>query len=132
MVCRSDKPTGPFVDDTDKPCVESGGKMVLGSHGDVYGPGGQGVLYDEQLQSPVMYYHYMNKSTGYNVEDVYFGWNKLDFDSGWPVLVGREDDEEVEGNPPASSSASMRVEIATTTVTLYLSATLLITVAAMR
>ena len=91
MVCRSSSPTGPFVDDLDKPCLESGGKMVLGSHDDVYGPGGQGILYDEQLGMPVMYYHYMNHSTGYRVENVYFGWNRLSFESGWPVVVTEEE-----------------------------------------
>lgn len=108
MVCRSESPTGPFFDDHKRPCVIRGGKMILGSHGDVYGPGGQGVLYDEQLKMPVIYYHYMNKTTGYEVEDVYFGWNKLDFDSGWPVLVGDNKDDSAE-SPPSSSAGASKV-----------------------
>lgn len=132
MVCRSSSPTGPFVDDHDKPCLESGGKMVLGSHGDVYGPGGQGVLYDQQLRSPIMYYHYMNKSTGYRIEDVYFGWNKLDFESGWPVLVG---EKKGKGHkPPApkpSDSGSRRAQPLTITAELYLADLVVIAIALM-
>lgn len=86
--------------------------MVIGSQRDVYGPGGQGVLYDEQLGSPVMYYHYHNKTSGYKTEDVYFGWNRLSFKSGWPVLVG-EGDEEVEPEPTEmpQPSASTRLDV---------------------
>jgi arabinan endo-1,5-alpha-L-arabinosidase len=55
-VCRSMVPTGGFVsalirlpniadsaqvDKESKPCTEGGGTMVLESHGEVYGPGGQ-------------------------------------------------------------------------------------------
>ncbi|KAL9114615.1 MAG: hypothetical protein Q9227_001293 [Pyrenula ochraceoflavens] len=59
MVCRSTSPTGPFTDDQDRDCVsQNGGKMVLGSHGSIYAPGGQGVMWDDQEQSVVMYYHY--------------------------------------------------------------------------
>lgn len=113
MVCRSESPTGPFIDDTGKPCTKNGGTMVLGSERDVYGPGGQGVLYDEQLKSPIMYYHYMNTSTGYEVEDVYFGWNKLSFKSGWPVLIGEGDEGYNESvKPAAKASGSPRMEAA--------------------
>lgn len=132
MVCRSEVATGPFVDDTDKNCIDSGGKMVLGSHGDVYGPGGQGIYYDEQLQSPVMYYHYMNKTTGYKVDDVYFGWNKLSFDSGWPVVLGKEDTRNSTTDEPPKHSDSARVEVTTTTVTLYVSALVIASVAVLR
>lgn len=61
--------------------------MVLSSHGNVYAPGGQGVLYDPNLGSPVIYYHYVNPSVSYSYDDFYFGWNRLDFSSGWPVVV---------------------------------------------
>lgn len=59
MVCRSDRVEGPYVDRNGKNCVtESGGTVVLGSHGDVYAPGGQGVMYDDQSKKVVLYYHY--------------------------------------------------------------------------
>ena len=59
MVCRSQGPTGPFSDDQNRDCVtDDGGKLVLGSHGNVYAPGGQGIMDDETIGSVIMYYHY--------------------------------------------------------------------------
>jgi beta-xylosidase len=61
MVCRSDSPTGPFSDQAGRNCLsKNGGTLVLGSHGFVYAPGGQGVLVDDDGRS-VMYYHYGTK-----------------------------------------------------------------------
>lgn len=57
-VCRSDSISGPFVDQTGASCLESGGTTVLESHGNVYAPGGQGVIIDDESQLPVLYYHY--------------------------------------------------------------------------
>lgn len=87
-VCRSDSPTGPFSDDQGRSCLtDNGGTLVLASHGSVYAPGGQGVLYDSAtMKSPIVYYHYVNPSIGYDYEDFQFGWNYLDFSSGWPVV----------------------------------------------
>lgn len=81
--------------------------MVLGSQGDIYGPGGQGVMYDEQLKTPIMYYHYMRRTTGYHVKQVYFGWNRLSFDSGWPVALGKELPGSKDTKP--NSSVSLRL-----------------------
>lgn len=106
LACRAPRPSGPFVDEHNTPCTQSGGKLVLASHDDVYGPGGQGVLYDEILGAPVLYYHYMNRSTGYKVEDVWFGWNRLDFESGWPVVVGA--DNKGKGRGGGGISGAMR------------------------
>jgi arabinan endo-1,5-alpha-L-arabinosidase len=59
MVCRCSNPTGPFSDRDSKSCLtENGGTMILGSHDDVYVPGGHGVIYDEVLDSVILYYHY--------------------------------------------------------------------------
>ena len=58
VVCRSEKPDGGFVDRDGKKCTESGGTTVLGSSGNMYAPGGQGVLFNKDMNSPVMYYHY--------------------------------------------------------------------------
>ncbi|KAF2467292.1 endo-1,5-alpha-L-arabinosidase [Lindgomyces ingoldianus] len=88
IVCRSDSITGPFVDQSGKDCLtQSGGTLVLGSHDDVYAPGGQGVMYDPDMKSPVIYYHYVKPSVGYNADQFFFGFNYLDFSSGWPVVV---------------------------------------------
>lgn len=88
MVCRSSQTSGGFVDQQGRDCLTgNGGTMVLGSHDDVYAPGGQGVMYDPNLRSPVVYYHYVRPSVSYQYDDFFFGWNKLDFSTGWPVVV---------------------------------------------
>lgn len=88
MVCRSFQSSGGFVDQLGRDCLnQNGGTLVLGSHDDVYAPGGQGVMWDPQQDSVVMYYHYVRPSVGYAYEKIFFGWNKLDFSSGWPVVV---------------------------------------------
>lgn len=57
-VCRADKVTGPYFDRDGKNCqTENGGTTILASHGDVYAPGGQGVMTLPEGQD-VMYYHY--------------------------------------------------------------------------
>jgi arabinan endo-1,5-alpha-L-arabinosidase len=43
-VCRAEKVTGPYVDRNGRDCRQSGGSTILASHGDVYAPGGQGVM----------------------------------------------------------------------------------------
>ena len=58
MVCRSESPTGGFVDQNGVDCAAGGGTPVLESNGDVYAPGGQGVIYDKGQGAVVMYYHY--------------------------------------------------------------------------
>ncbi|RMY75343.1 hypothetical protein D0863_02631 [Hortaea werneckii] len=89
MVCRSTSPTGGFVDQNGVDCLQGGGTLVYGSDSsnDVYAPGGQGVFYDPGQGSVVMYYHYVKPSVGYNSDQFQFGWNKLDFSSGWPVVA---------------------------------------------
>ncbi|KAF2502327.1 Arabinanase/levansucrase/invertase, partial [Lophium mytilinum] len=88
MVCRSTSQSGPFLDKAGRNCAtENGGTLVLSSHGDVYAPGGQGVLYDSTLKKPVIYYHYVKPSIGYDSSQFQFGYNYLDFSSGWPVLT---------------------------------------------
>ncbi|PYI35015.1 endo-alpha-1,5-arabinanase precursor [Aspergillus indologenus CBS 114.80] len=85
MVCRSTSATGGFVDKNGNACTESGGTIVLASHGTVYGPGGQGV-YDDPTYGPVLYYHYVDTTVGYADDQKLFGWNTIDFSSGWPVV----------------------------------------------
>ncbi|KAB8069292.1 glycosyl hydrolase [Aspergillus leporis] len=84
-VCRSETGRGGFVDKNGVSCLESGGTTVLASHGNVYGPGGQGVLNDKTL-GPVLYYHYADKTIGLAVTDYRFGWNRLSWTDGWPVV----------------------------------------------
>ncbi|KAE8349592.1 putative arabinan endo-1,5-alpha-L-arabinosidase A [Aspergillus coremiiformis] len=82
-VCRSNSPRGNFVDANGVPCTQGGGTVVLESHDNVYGPGGQGV-YDDPTHGPVLYYHYVDTNIGYADGQKLFGWNTLDFSSGWP------------------------------------------------
>lgn len=89
MVGRAEHPTGPFVDRKGRSLTtQNGGTLVLGSHGDVFAPGGQGVMVDPQLGKVILYYHYVNPKVGYAYDQFQFGWNELDFSSGWPVVVG--------------------------------------------
>ncbi|KAK4165525.1 putative arabinan endo-1,5-alpha-L-arabinosidase A [Cladorrhinum sp. PSN259] len=84
-VCRSADATGPFSDKSGKLCDQGGGTTVLESHDWVYGPGGQGVYGDPTL-GPILYYHYVDTRVGYADGQKRFGWNKIDFSSGWPVV----------------------------------------------
>ncbi|KAI1206350.1 glycoside hydrolase family 43 protein [Annulohypoxylon truncatum] len=85
MVCRSTSATGGYVDSTGTACTNSGGTVVLESHGTVYGPGGQGV-YNDPTHGPILYYHYVDTTIGYADAQKQFGWNTIDFSSGWPVV----------------------------------------------
>lgn len=61
-VCRSSNVNGPYTDASGKSCTSGGGTKVLESHGNVYGPGGQGVLVDTAYSGTVLYYHYGKSS----------------------------------------------------------------------
>lgn len=45
----------------------------------------RGVLTDPTL-GPVLYYHYIDTTVGYADDQTLFGWNVIDFSSGWPVV----------------------------------------------
>ncbi|KAK4120459.1 glycoside hydrolase family 43 protein [Parathielavia appendiculata] len=85
MVCRSTSAVGPFVDQSGTSCRNGGGTVVLASHDWVYGPGGQGV-YQDPTYGPVLYYHYVDTRIGYADGQKQFGWNKISFSTGWPVV----------------------------------------------
>ncbi|KAF2111390.1 glycosyl hydrolase [Lophiotrema nucula] len=89
MVCRATAAAGPFVDQEGRSCLtESGGTLVLGSHGgNVYAPGGQGVVVDPDDNKIALYYHYVDEDAGEEYADYQFGINYLDFAMGWPVVV---------------------------------------------
>lgn len=64
--------------------------MLLSSHGQVFGPGGQGVLNDKDL-GVVMYYHYYpldvkQSTTEPNTGNYRYGWNVLGWKDGWPYV----------------------------------------------
>lgn len=58
MVCRSSSVDGKYVDSDGDSCLSGGGTLVLETHDDVFGPGGQGVYWDSTKDSAVLYYHY--------------------------------------------------------------------------
>lgn len=61
-VCRSKSVTGPYVGPAGGSCLNGNGLVLLGSHGDVYAPGGQGIFDDPKLGT-IMYYHYGKQSS---------------------------------------------------------------------
>lgn len=84
-VCRSRDYAGGYVDQDGVSCLESGGTLVLESHGEIWGPGGQGVLNDNEL-GDILYYFYINTSYGLTNDDDQFGWNVINWVDGWPTL----------------------------------------------
>ncbi|KAK2071248.1 hypothetical protein P8C59_005686 [Phyllachora maydis] len=84
FVCRSASVKGPYVDADGRNCTDGGGTLVLASHGNVYGPGGQGVL--EDAAGTILYYHYANTEIGLGDGQYQFGWNLLGWADGWPIL----------------------------------------------
>jgi len=84
-VGRSRSPTGPFVDRKGKDMKGGGGDIVYGSHGNVYGPGGQGVI--NYNGRDVVYFHYVPTQVSYRDDDKLLGWLYVDYDEGWPKLV---------------------------------------------
>jgi arabinan endo-1,5-alpha-L-arabinosidase len=105
-VCRAVTITGPYYDFDGKSCLTgNGGTTILASHGDIYAPGGQGILLDPKSEKTVIYYHYgecvkshlvewhteankiVRPSVGYEADQFFFGFNYLDWKDGWPVVV---------------------------------------------
>ncbi|MCJ1446169.1 MAG: hypothetical protein MMC23_006674 [Stictis urceolatum] len=84
-VCRSTSSTGGFVDKSGVSCTNGGGTVVLESHDNVYGPGGQGIMTDPTYGT-VLYYHYVNTNIGYADGQKLFGWNTIGWSSGWPTV----------------------------------------------
>jgi arabinan endo-1,5-alpha-L-arabinosidase len=82
IVGRSTSPTGPFYDRGGLDLINGGGTILLSTHGNIYGPGGQSVLLvGSQV---VMDYHYYD---GANNGTPTLGLNNLEFDAdGWPYV----------------------------------------------
>jgi len=81
IVGRSTSPTGPFLDRGGLDLMNGGGTILLSTHGNIYGPGGQSVLGGTQ---PVLVYHYYDGTANGAPK---LGLNNLKFDSdGWPYV----------------------------------------------
>jgi arabinan endo-1,5-alpha-L-arabinosidase len=77
-VGRATNVKGPFVDADNVNLLDGGGTLVLASHGNIIGPGGQDLL--QINDKPILLYHY------YTPTGSFLGMNHLDFSSGWPVV----------------------------------------------
>ncbi|KAK3678251.1 hypothetical protein LTR78_001546 [Recurvomyces mirabilis] len=86
-VGRSKAATGPFVDSNGVDLRKGGGNIVYGSHGNIYGPGGQGILSGYNGRD-VLYFHYVNTTSDPKYADnlKLLGWDYINYSSGWPVL----------------------------------------------
>jgi arabinan endo-1,5-alpha-L-arabinosidase len=78
-VGRSSSATSGYVDKSGVALTSGGGTLVLGSHDSIIGPGGQDIMQDGD--GPILVYHYYTSSGSF------LGINRLDFSSGWPVVV---------------------------------------------
>ncbi|KAG7085955.1 hypothetical protein E1B28_003483 [Marasmius oreades] len=81
---------GPFVGQLGFALTETRdpptGSLVLGSHDNIYAPGGQSIFKDPVSGRYVMAYHYVRNNDTVGGQS-YLGINFLDFSSGWPVVV---------------------------------------------
>lgn len=68
-VGRSENVRGPFVDKKGIKLVDGGGSIIYASnHGEVYAPGGLGVLAGNGSTPDILYFHYLNTSIGFTDE----------------------------------------------------------------
>ncbi|KAJ7213138.1 glycoside hydrolase family 43 protein [Mycena pura] len=89
FVGRSKSAHGPFLDKNGRDMRENGGTLVLGSHGNVYAPGGQVIFTDKKTKKDVFVYHYVPVNSPSPFDDSFssLGLNGIDWSSGWPVLT---------------------------------------------
>ncbi|KAJ7121949.1 glycoside hydrolase family 43 protein [Mycena crocata] len=90
FVGRSKSAHGPFLDKSGRDMRETGGTLVLASHGNVYAPGGQTIFTDEKTNKDVFVYHYVpaiDSPAPFNDSFSSLGLNGIDWSSEWPVLI---------------------------------------------
>jgi hypothetical protein len=82
IVGRSTSPTGPYLDRGGLDLHNGGGTILLSSHNNIYGPGGQSVM--TVSGQPLLVYHYYDGNANGTPT---LGLNNLAFDStGWPYV----------------------------------------------
>jgi arabinan endo-1,5-alpha-L-arabinosidase len=82
VVGRSTSPNGPFTDRGGLAMTSGGGTIVVATHGNIIGPGGESVFPD--ADGDIFVYHYYD---GNNSGNVTLGVNRLAWTSdGWPYL----------------------------------------------
>lgn len=64
------------------------GTLFFGSRQDrsVYSPGGVGIM-DDGSNGLIFYYQFLNTSIGYPYPQLQWGYNIVEFQNGWPILV---------------------------------------------
>jgi arabinan endo-1,5-alpha-L-arabinosidase len=85
---RSASPTGPFLDRGGQDLSDNGGTILLSTHSNIVGPGGESVFTDtgtDGTQSvPTIVYHYYDGNNGGTPT---LGISRLSFTSdGWPYI----------------------------------------------
>ncbi len=86
IVGRSTNPQGPYVDRGGLNLTAGGGTILLSTHSNIVGPGGQSVFTDSVngVDTPTIVYHYYD---GNNNGTPTLGINRLGFTSdGWPIV----------------------------------------------
>jgi len=82
VVGRSNDPQGPYVDRGGIAMTQGGGTIVLATHGNIIGPGGQDIFSD--TDGDVLVYHYYDGNNGGTPT---LGINLLGWSSdGWPFV----------------------------------------------
>ncbi|KAL9095073.1 MAG: hypothetical protein Q9165_002675 [Trypethelium subeluteriae] len=66
IVGRSESVNGPFLDQSGKDMAQGGGTTIMGSNGNVYAPGGQGVVTAAD-GTDILYYHYCEFTSVYKI-----------------------------------------------------------------
>lgn len=86
IVGRATSPTGPYMDRGDLALTNGGGTILLSTHSNIVGPGGQSVFTDtvNGVATPTLVYHYYDGNAGGTPT---LGINRLGFTSdGWPYV----------------------------------------------
>ncbi len=83
-VGRATSVTGPYLDEAGLPMTNGGGTILLSTHSNIVGPGGETVL--ALPRGDLLVYHYYDGNNGGTST---LGMNWLGWRDGWPIL--RED-----------------------------------------
>lgn len=100
FVGRSSSAHGPFVDKNNRDLRQTGGTLVLASHGTIYAPGGQAIFTDSKSGKDIFVYHYIPTDSARPYDDSFasLGLNAIDWSSvslcscvqrcGWYLMSG--------------------------------------------
>jgi arabinan endo-1,5-alpha-L-arabinosidase len=89
MVGRSEKITGPYLDEKGSALMEGGGTAVLTGNQRWLGPGGESIFHQTGGEGDVMVFHAYAAGTGNPSLQI----STIDWSGGWPHVA-------LEGNSP--------------------------------